>query len=326
MSEQRPRGGVSAGRVLTVAAGVAVFAVFVWRVGPEEIWTGVRNVGWMFPVIVALGGLRFVARAWAWCLCVDPSQTLRLRDALGAVLAGDAVGNATPFGPLVGEPAKSALVRRHLPIAPALTALAIENIFYALSTAAMIAAGTIALLFAVDLEPGLRGFSQAAVVGLGLMVAVSLVLLWRQPALISRWPLLQGRPGTRAHTALGRLRQLEGEVYSFARRRRAAVVPVILLEASFHALGVVETYLAMWMILGRPPQPIDSFILETANRLVTVAFKFIPFQLGVGEVASGAVTQLLGLGATSGASLAIVRKARMGVWALVGGGLLLRLR
>ena len=36
----------------------------------------------------------------------------------------------------------------------------------------------------------------------------------------------------------------------------------------------------MWMILGHPPLLIESFILETAHRLITVAFKFIPFQLG----------------------------------------------
>ncbi len=99
---------------------------------------------------------------------------------------------------------------------------------------------------------------------------------------------------------------------------------MILLEASFHALGVVETYLALWMILGEHPLVIHSFILETANRVITVAFKFIPFQLGVGEVGSGAVTAVLGLGATAGGTLSIVRKARMGVWALAGGFRLLR--
>lgn len=326
MSDQRARRGITASGAVSVAAGIAVFAAFVWKIGPGEIWSGVRNVGWMFPVIVALGGLRFLVRAWAWTLCVDAPHRLELRHAFAAVLAGDAVGNATPFGPLVGEPAKTALVRQHVPVQPALTALAVENIFYTLSTAAMIIAGTVALLFAFDLEPGLREFSEIAVLAMVLLIVVSLAVLWRQPAIISRWLPHGSTPGTRTHSALGRLRVLEAEIYSFASRRRSAVAPVVLLEVSFHALGVVETHLVMWMILGAPPQLIESFILETANRLITVAFKFVPFQLGVGEVGTGAVTQLLGLGATAGGSLAIVRKARMGVWALVGGGLLLRRR
>ena len=100
--------------------------------------------------------------------------------------------------------------------------------------------------------------------------------------------------------------------------------PVILLEGSFHALGVLETHLTLWMILGAQPPVIDSFILETANRVMAVAFKFIPFQLGVGEVGLGAVTNVLQLGVPAGVALAIVRKARMGAWALAGGALLLR--
>jgi hypothetical protein len=311
--------------VLSVAAGLAVFAAFVWKIGPGEIWSAVRNVGWMFPVIVALGGLRFLVRAWAWTLCVDEPHHLRIGQAVAAVLAGDAVGNVTPLGPLVGEPAKSALVRRHVPLQPALTALAIENIFYTLSTAAMIVAGTIALLFAFDLDPALREFSEIAVIALGLLIAISLLVLWRQPEIISRW-LARAAPGSKTHAGLGRLRLLEGDIYSFARRRRAAVLPVILLEVSFHALSVLETHLTLWMILGDQPAVIQSFILETANRLITVAFKPIPFQLGVSQVGNGLLTQVLGLGTTAGGALATVRQARMGVWALVGGALLLKLR
>lgn len=326
MSQTRARGWFTVSGALSVTAGIAVFAVFVWRIGPAQIWAGILNVGWMFPVIIALGGLRFLVRAWAWSICVEAPHRLRVGQALAAVLAGDALGNATPLGPLVGEPAKAALVRPHLPMQPALTALAIENIFYTLSTAAMIAAGTIALLFAFELEPSLREFSELAVAGIVVLLVVSFGILWRRPAVISRWLPVMARPGTRLHSGIGRVRALEEEIYSFTGRRRSAVLPVVLLEVSFHALGVLETHLAMWMILPHPPLVIESFILETANRLIGVAFKFIPFQLGVGEVGSAAVTNILGLGTTPGAVLSIVRKARMGVWALVGGGLFLRRR
>lgn len=329
VTQQQARGGVTVSGVLSVVAGLAVFATFVWQIGPGEVWSGVRNVGWMFPVIIALGGLRFFVRAWAWTLCVDDPYRLPLGSAFNAVLAGDAVGNVTPLGPLVGEPAKSALVRQHLPIQPALTALAIENIFYTLSTAAMIAAGTIALLFAFDLNPALRGFSELAVAGIAVLIVAALLVLWRQPAIISRWmPAARSAGGDRESRG-GRLRQVEEEIYSFARRRRGALLPVILLEGSFHALGVLETHLAMWMIIGldgRPPLLMESFILETANRMITVAFKFIPFQLGVGEVGAAAVTQIFGMGPLPGTTLAIVVKARKAVWALAGGALLVRQR
>ena len=127
-------------------------------------------------------------------------------------------------------------------------------------------------------------------------------------------------------TVSGRVQAVEEDIYSFASRRRRAVLPVILLELTFHALGVLETHLAMWMILGHLPPLLDSFIIETANRLITVAFKFIPFQLGVGEVGAAMVTTVLRLGPEPGGILSIVRKARMGTWALAGGALLMRRR
>jgi hypothetical protein len=324
VSEQRTRRSITVSGALSVAAGVGVLAAFVWQIGPAQIWEGIRRVGWMFPVIVTLGGCRFFVRSCAWSLCAEAPHALAINHAFAGVLAGDAVGNVTPLGPLVGEPAKAAFVRSHLPLQPALTALAIENIFYTLSTATMIVAGTIALLFAFDLPPALREFSEVAVVVILAAVLACLWILWKRPALISRWLPRISRPGTRVHASFERVQALENEIYTFASRRRAAVVPIILLEASFHALGVLETHLTLWMILAAQPLLLDSFILETANRMVAVAFRFVPFQLGVGEVGLAAVTSVLGLGTAPGVALSIVRKARMGVWALIGGTLLLR--
>ena len=53
-------------------------------------------------------------------------------------------------------------------------------------------------------------------------------------------------------------------------------------------------------------------------------FKFVPFQVGVGEAGTGLITELLGLGAASGVTVSIVRKARMGIWSLIGTALLVR--
>jgi hypothetical protein len=102
------------------------------------------------------------------------------------------------------------------------------------------------------------------------------------------------------------------------------VVPVVALEVGFHALGVAEKHLTLWLILGSPPALLTSFIVETTDRLITVGFKFVPFQPGVGEAGTGLVTHLLGLGAATGVTVSIVRKARMGIWFLIGTALLVR--
>jgi hypothetical protein len=308
--QKSARGWLSISGALSILAGIAVLAGLVWKIGFDQILDGLVKVGWAFPVIVALGGLRFFVRAWAWSLCIETPHRLGLRHAFAAVLAGDALGNVSPLGPVVGEPAKVAFARTHLSAAAGATALAIENLFYTLATAGMIAAGTLALLVTVDLPPPLRDYSELAVIGIAAaIIAVLIVFRW-QPALISRW--------------LPKLHTIERDVYSFAGRRRATLVPVAALELAFHALGVLETHLTMWMILPVAPPLVTSFILETASRLITVLFKFIPMQIGVAQTGLAGLTTLLGYGPTPGAAFSLVRVARQAVWAVVGAALLVR--
>ena len=305
--------------VLTAIGGLVLLVVVVLRVGAAEIVADVRQVGWGLPVIFAIGGLRFLVRAWAWRMCMDPPHTLSLRDAFTAVIGGDAIGNLTPLGPLVGEPAKAAFVRGKVRMAPAVTALAIENVLYTLSAAAMIAAGMVALLVRFQLPPDVRGVGELAIAGTFAVFVTALWMLWRQPALISR-ALAHVAP-LRKHAV--RIRQIEEEIYTFASRHRRALPALAVAELGFHALGVTEIYLTLWL-LNVTPTLLTAFLLETANRLITVVFKVVPLRLGVDEAGTAGFATLIGLPAKTGLALAIIRKARMLFWAAAGGVVLVR--
>jgi hypothetical protein len=314
----------SAAGAVSALLGVVLFAWFIERVGAAEIWGGLRQVGWGLLAIVAIAGLRFLARATAWSLCLEPPHRLSIGQAFAGVVSGDSFGNLTPLGPLVGEPAKAAFVRRGVPLAPALTALAVENVIYTLSVAAMIAASMIALLFSFELPGTLRHASEAAVAAILLGLFAALWVLWRRPRILSRVFAALSPEGSAAHAKLDRVRGLEQEVYTFAARRRHLVAPILACEIGFHALGVLEVHVTWWLMQGSPPPLLTSFILEGANRLITVVFKFVPLQLGVAELGTGAFTTLLGYGPAPGATLAIVRKARIIVWTAVGTLLFVR--
>lgn len=310
---------------LTTTAGLALFAWLVWRVGPDQIWSGLVQIGWGMILLVALGGLRLGARAAAWRLAIEPPHRLGLRDAFSAVVCGDTIGNVITLGPIVSEAAKLAFVRGRVPLGPALTALAVENVLYTLSVGGMIAAGTVALLYSFELPQRLLWVSEAA---LGLVIvafAVFAWMLWRRPKVIGT---IQARLGIRAESRffrpLEKARGLEHDIYSFAERRRAGVIPIVAAEAAFHVFGVIETWVTLWMILGTAPSILAAFILEGAVRLIAVVFKVVPFQVGVGEAGAGLFTQVLGMGTAPGVTLALARKARMGIWSLVGGILLVR--
>ena len=317
MADSRPRRPLTLAGLLTTTAGLLLFVWWIQRIGFSEILAGFRQIGWGLAIIVVLGGLRFALRAAAWMLCVEPPNRLRFRDAFGAVIAGDALGNLLPLGPIVSEPAKAAFVRPHVRLGAAVTALAIENVLYTLSVAATIAAGMAALLLVFDIPTVLREISEVAIVAVVLLFAVAIVVIWRQPAVVSRTvgALL---PGSFGRARLERLRDVEVQIYTFASRRGLAMLPLIGAEVMFHALGVLEGYVTLWLLVGSPPSLVIAFIVETVNRLITVAFKFVPMQVGVNEAGSALLTTVLGLGAASGTTLGLVRKVRMLCWTGVG--------
>ncbi len=233
--------------------GIVLFAWFVREAGAVEIWNKVRQVGWGLPIIIAIAGLRFGARAVAWSVCIEPPYALPVTEAFAGVVCGDAFGNLTPLGPIVGEPAKAAYVRRTIPLGPALTALAIENLIYTISVVAMIAAAMIALIFYFPLPAALVETSEiliGTIVG-GLLIA--LLVLWRRPTLISSTLGKLLPSGSPMQTRVEAIRAIEEQIHGFAIRRRGAAIIVAVAELVFHALGVLEVYVTWWMMMGTAP-------------------------------------------------------------------------
>ena len=99
----------------------------------------------------------------------------------------------------------------------------------------------------------------------------------------------------------------------------ARSLPILLLEACFHLAGICEIYVTLSFISpDQPPTLLTAFILEAVNRVITLAFKFIPLRLGVDEAGTGKVSKASLFTEATGVTLAIVRKARDVFWAGVG--------
>ena len=320
--KSRPRGPrLSAGRVLAAALGLALFAYFVTRAGIGNIADGIRNVGAVFLLVLALSGLRLAARTLAWTACVEGEPRLRFIDAWQATLAGDALGNLTPLGPLVSEPAKAMFVRNRTPLARALPALAIENLFYTLSVILVITGSLVALFLRFRTAATWWLASAGLIATLFVLVGSAHWVIWNRVRLASgtvdwlRW-------GHLAPEALDRwleqIRELETRIFSLYPRDRARLLPLAFYEAAFHVAAVAEVYIVLTLVSEIPPTLVDALVLESTNRVISVAFRFVPLRVGVDEAGTGMVADLLQFGTTAGVTLAIIRKARLVFWMSVG--------
>jgi hypothetical protein len=330
MGEREKAGGASrfapAGAAFALA-GLALFAYFVWRAGPGEIWSNLsEKIGWGFAVIVLLAGLRFAVRVEAWRLCFEEPHRLGFWEAFKAYLIGDAAGNVVPLGIVVSEPMKAAMAsRRGVPFAATFSAIAVENIFYMLSVALFIFCGAAALLAAFPLPKVLRYSSYGIVASAGLFVAFAAYALkreWRFLSAALGWTAARGLGRRAFERRLERVSAFEERIYGFYGRNRRRFPAIFLYEAVFHLLGVAEGYLTIWLIGGAAPTVLSAFLFESVNRVITVVFKFVPLRAGIDELGTGKLAQVLAFGMAAGVTLAIVRKARMLVWMTAGVGLL----
>ena len=315
------------GGVLAAIGGLILFAYFLRRAGVTDVADGMRRVGWAFLIVVALQGLRFLTRAAAWLRCLEGPHRLTLGQAFQAVMAGDALGNLTPLSLLVSEPAKAMFLHPREPLRRTLPALAIENLFYTLSAALMIASGVVALFLRLRPPGGLWIATTVLLFTVVMLIVVFHWIIWRRVPVASGTLTWLGRRGL-APSLLGRVaarfRTLEGHVYVLYPRDWSRLLPVAALESSFHVLAILEIFLVLSLISGQRPTMLDAFVFESTNRFIQVVFKFVPLRIGVDEAGTGMFADLLAFGTAAGVTLAIVRKARMLVWMALGIAVLVR--
>ena len=310
--------------IILTAAGIALFVYFVNRAGVSQIYDGVKRLGAGFIIIIAIAGVRHVVRSAAWCLCMEAPYRLKFADALRARLMGDAIGNILPIGSFaVAEPSKPILIRDRVPLMAGFSSFVIENIFYGLSVVVFVLAGMIALLLSFHLPKGLRIASIVTIVVILLLIVISLALVRQQVRFVSRAAAFAHRRGLDAKW-IEKAGAFEDRVYGFLLRNSQRFLPILLLEFCFHLSGVLEIYVALYFISPeQAPTFFTAFILESVNRIITMAFKFIPLRMGVDEAGTARVSKILKFTEASGVTLAIVRKGRDLFWSVVGIALLL---
>jgi hypothetical protein len=316
--------------ILFAFLGLLLFGYFVRKAGIPQIMDGIRRLGFGFLLVLAISAIRQVARSLAWTRCFEAPYRLRFRDAFAARIMGDALGNIIPLASVaVSEPSKAAFVTHRVPLLASLAALALENIFYSLSVVLLIFSGTAALLLSFSLPKPLRYASIGALVVTFVIAPLGYFIVRRRSKFLSGpMSFVAGRGIAQTwlnEKGIPRARMLEDRIYGFYDRNGNRLFSIFLLEVCFHLAGVAEIYVTLSFISDVvAPTLLTAFILESVNRIINVAFKFMPFRLGVDEAGTGMLAKALGFSQAIGATLAIVRKARDLFWTAVGVALIVR--
>lgn len=320
-----PRPRLAVLNILVAIVGVALLVFTVQRAGGwAVIVAGVASIGWWFAVVVLLGAFRMVCRTRAWMICANDPQ-LRFSDAFGAWLVSDAMGNLTPLGVLASEPTKILLVRTKISTVTSVASVTIENLFYTASVLVVLLSGTWLFLQHANVPPGLERISEIIVASVAIAAVVGIWAARARPAILSRFAPLVSKIAGKADAPGEAMRDVESQIYAVPRWPIGRIAHVSLWEAAFHVGAVAEVFVVLRLLVPDITLA-ESFLLESAGRFVTVAFKFVPYRLGIDEAGSGAVASVLGLPPMTGVTLALVRRIRIIVLNAVGLALLVKHR
>ncbi len=310
-----------AGTLLTLA-GVALFAYFIYSVGIHDLVESISRFGVVgFAVILLIFFVRIIVRASAWNLSVYEPYSLNLRDTIPAVIIGEATSSVIPLGFVVSGTSKAIAVRHRVPMVVGLSSVATENLFYSLLTSIFLILGAVAFLRNTPLDDGWV-FTIDVLIGLIILLIVLMLLLvvrqWHFASEICASLYKRGYFTGILENGRMDVRLFENLIYGFYRRHPKRFLPICLLEALYHALGIVEVFYIISRLSDTMPSLMTAFLLESVSRLVTIVFKLIPLTIGVDEAGAQFVGDTVALAVGVGVTLAVIRKGRILFWTAIG--------
>jgi putative ABC transport system permease protein len=301
--------------------GVALFVYVIRRVGVQPIFDALRRIGFGFFVLLGISGLRHVLRTLAMRAAIDPQhRRLSFRHALAVRLGGEAISFLTFTGPLLGEAAKVALLRKRVPIVYGVSALVVDNILYNLSVVFFILSGAVVMLLSYELPLIVRYvlFGIAAVAAFGILLSV-----WAasRRVMILTWMIdTFGRFGFHPKALTTRrdhISDIESHVYDFYSHRPGSFFAMIGFNLLSHASSVFEVYVTLRM-LGYSPFVHAAYVIESLTKVINFVFGFVPATIGVYEYGTERILHTLGYAVATGVTLALVRKAGTLFWTVIG--------
>ena len=300
----------------------ALLLVYVIRaVGVQPIFAALSRVGFGFFLVLALNGLRHVLRTIAMSTSVPPEhRRFTFVQAFAARLGGESMSFLTFAGPLLGEATKVALLRKRVPLVHGVPALVVDNLLYNLSVVLVVFGGACLMLFAYPVPIVAREvlIIIAAVAFLGLVAAA--LATRRRVTLLTNIIDRLARRGFRPKFLRARrhhIYRVELTVYGFYKRRPAAFFSMIGFDLASHVTSVMEVYITL-KLLGFVPHFGAAYIIESLTKVINFAFAFVPGTIGVYETGNGIILSTLGYAAATGVALAIVRKAAIVFWTVIG--------
>lgn len=287
--------------------GGVLFTWVIAHVGLSAIKHVLSTMRIALPIVLALSVFRLVLQSITWSaslkggdLSVDTAKLMGVR------LASQSMGYLTVLGPVASVPMKIKLLGTATETT--ITTTLLDDGVYWFTSLLFTIAGIMCLpLVAIH---GARYHLSPAIV---VLVLALFVITRRNPILSGVVRVLD----TRAPSWLARAEKLEASIRTYRREQPALVKRMFWIDLACQALIASEVVVILWSL----HLAIHFFPVLVIDG-VTLAFKlvsgWIPARLGSDEGGAISAFALTGFSPVLGLALALTRRVRDLLWALVG--------
>ncbi|HEV8129919.1 MAG TPA: lysylphosphatidylglycerol synthase domain-containing protein [Acidobacteriota bacterium] len=308
-------------RTAALLAGLVLFLYLFLHLGPGRILGLLLSIGWNFPLVVAIFAGYQLVRTVALSQCILGRSGFSYWNLLWIRISGEAIQFLSFTGPFLGEPAKAWLLqKRGMRTREAFAAVLAEYLIYTFASAGLSIAGLSYLVAHFKLT---RAVHAAAVV---IIWATSVFLAVSAWAIVSRFyligaiiksasalPLLRNR----FRPNMEDINRMEDLLLIVLRDRPLKFLSILILEMLAHGLLIFEIFWILYA-MNLPGTMLQAFLIEASTKFTSVAFFFIPAQLGAVEGTTVVIFKTLGLPIAAGLSLSLVQRLRSLILAAAG--------
>jgi hypothetical protein len=294
---------------LLAMAGLGLFAFAAERIGWDAVVRAIEQGGSAVAIILGLSLVRLFlqTRAWSIALRLDGIESSASKLML-IRLASQGMGYLSVLGPVASEPMKISLLQKSG--GSAATATLVDTGVYWFTSGLVGIAGCVsaALLLAHSRH------SIAPVIIVGAISAATLFLIARPKSRLS--PLVHVL-GNRCPRWLHKAKQIELALRDFANEYPSSIRKMFVLDTTCQLLLLAEVVALFWC-LKIPLRGITVLGIEGVTRAIKIMAGWMPARIGADESGLAGAFLAFGLSPASGLTLALTRRSRDLLAALVG--------
>lgn len=297
------------GRHLILALiGAALFTWVIAHVGLPAILQQLKAMRVAFPILLTLSVCRLLLQTAVWSAALKGAGIFVAPETLiGARLASQAMGYLTFLGAVLSEPLKIKLLRT--PTESTIKATFLDSGVYWFTSVLVAIIGCLCAA-SLAIHDAHHAWTALAIT----LLIFLLFLIARTKTILSGFVRVLGRhcPSWLAHGEA-----LERSIRNYRRQEPALVGRMFWIDVACQLLTVSEVVVVLWS-LRLPIHLVTVLAIEGITRALKMLSGWIPARLGADE--GGAMSAFLaaGLSPVSGLTLALTRRMRDLLWALIG--------